>query len=41
MAQMLVISINTVKIHVRSIYQKLNVKNRRQVRQILGRQNSL
>jgi LuxR family maltose regulon positive regulatory protein len=37
MAQMLVVSINTVKTHVRSIYQKLNVKNRRQVRQLLGR----
>ncbi|MBO0779168.1 MAG: helix-turn-helix transcriptional regulator [Ktedonobacteraceae bacterium] len=41
MAQILVVSINTVKTHVRSIYQKLNVKNRHQVRQLLGCQNSL
>ncbi|GHO50753.1 LuxR C-terminal-related transcriptional regulator [Ktedonospora formicarum] len=38
-AQMLVVSINTVKTQVRSIYQKLNVNSRQQVRQLLGRWN--
>ncbi|MBO0781346.1 MAG: hypothetical protein J2P37_21205 [Ktedonobacteraceae bacterium] len=34
-AQMLVVSINTIKTQVRSIYQKLHVKNRHQARQLL------
>jgi LuxR family maltose regulon positive regulatory protein len=40
-AQTLVVSINTVKTQVRSIYRKLNVKSRREVRVVVRSQNSL
>jgi LuxR family maltose regulon positive regulatory protein len=40
-AQALVVSINTVKTQVRSIYQKLNVKSRKEVRAIMRSQTVL
>ncbi len=38
-AEVLVVSVNTVKTQVRSIYQKLNVQNRKEARAILRSQN--
>lgn len=40
-AETLVVSINTVKTQVRSIYQKLNVKSRKEVRAVVRVQNAL
>ena len=40
-AQALVVSINTVKTQVRSIYQKLNVKSRKEARAVVRDQNLL
>lgn len=40
-AEALVVSINTVKMQVRSIYQKLNMKSRKEVRAVMRIQNTL
>jgi LuxR family maltose regulon positive regulatory protein len=40
-AQELMVSVNTVKTHIKSIYRKLNVNNRRAVRQTARRLNLL
>jgi LuxR family maltose regulon positive regulatory protein len=40
-AQELWISINTVKTHVKSVYRKLNVRRRREARDIVRRYNLL
>jgi ATP/maltotriose-dependent transcriptional regulator MalT len=38
-AEVLVVSGNTVKTHVRSIYQKLNVKSRKEAREAVRSEN--
>jgi LuxR family maltose regulon positive regulatory protein len=40
-AEVLVVSINTVKTHVGSIYRKLNVKSRKEAREAVRSQNLL